>query len=221
MIATYGLSDPKLNLKEGFKFAYVGLLRMLADMDYDAVSSSCEGNLMNAFASSMDQMREKKIQLEVLNERNFTWSLEMIDFQHYVGAKIDRKENKKQGLKEFNPFMADLPNLTIYNRGALLQFAASIMRQRDNKPVLTDFTIETTLKISTNYKLNLKMPDGSKLIPTGKEYDDEVHFVKFEGMYPEFEVSLESIQKGMTTSGFSDWTIVDFDNFLQGNNHLL
>ena len=85
---------------------------------------------------------------------------------------------------------------------------------------MTDFTIEVVLRITTNYKLNLKNPDGTKLIPSGKERDEEVHFVKFEGIYPEFELSLESVQKAMSNVGYRDWTIVDFDNFLKGNDHL-
>ena len=60
----------------------------------------------------------------------------------------------------------------------------------------------------------------NKLIPASKERDDEIHFVKFEGIYPEFELTLESISKGMTDIGFKDWTIVDFDDFLKGNHHI-
>ena len=108
----------------------MGLLKMLADMDYDALGRSCEGNLSNSFLSSLDLMRGRKLQLEVLNERNPTWSIDIIDFHHYIGVKIDRRENRKAGVKEFNPFMMDLPNMTLYNKGNPLSFAASLMKTK-------------------------------------------------------------------------------------------
>ena len=150
-------NNHKLQLKEGFKFAYTGLLDLLVDNDYETISKACEGNLSNAFAQSLDHFKEKKIGLEVLNARNHTWDLEVIDFHHYVGVKIDRKENKRKGVKEFNPFMMDLPNVTIYNSGNPISFATSLIKSRSagGTPLITDFTIEILTRIRTNYKLNV------------------------------------------------------------------
>lgn len=86
--------------------------------------------------------------------------------------------------------------------------------------VVEGLTLEIIVKISTNMKLNLIDSAASdKLIPKNKLMDDEIHFVKFEGFYPTFELSPESIKKGMMNHSFRDWTIVDFDNFLKGNHH--
>ena len=85
--------------------------------------------------------------------------------------------------------------------------------------VIEGLTIEIVTKIRTNYKLNLKEVD-KQLIPKTKEIDDEIHYVKFEGFYPTFELSQESLKNGPLNLEFRDWTIVDFDDFLKGNNHL-
>lgn len=87
-------------------------------------------------------------------------------------------------------------------------------------PKLEGLTIEMIVKFKTNYKLNLFSKTGDKLISNKDAKDEEVHFVKFEGMYPEFELSPDALRKSMQNFAFSDWTIVDFDNFLKGNPHI-
>jgi hypothetical protein len=62
----------------------------------------------------MDKVREKKIEIRVINDKSHTWSLEVLDFHNYLGVEIDRKANKKKGIKEFAPFMMDMPNITMY-----------------------------------------------------------------------------------------------------------
>ena len=52
--------------------------------------------------------------LEIVNERNHTWNMEVIDFHNFLGVEIDRKANQKKGIKEFSPFMMDIPNITMY-----------------------------------------------------------------------------------------------------------
>ena len=91
--------------------------------------------------------------------------------------------------------------------------------------VIEGMTIEILTRIRTNCKLNLVTPvsegnSSDKLIPNSKTTDDEIHFVKFEGFYPTFELSPESLKKGPLSLEFKDWTIVDFDDFLKGNTHL-
>jgi hypothetical protein len=38
----------------------------------------------------------------------------VVDFHNAFGVEIDRKANKKKGIREFNPMMIDMPNLTIF-----------------------------------------------------------------------------------------------------------
>ncbi len=84
-------------------------------MDYDTISSACEGNLSKAFANGLDNIREKKLKISALNDKNYSWNMEVIDFHNYLGVEIDRKSNRSKGIKEFAPFMMDLPNITMYS----------------------------------------------------------------------------------------------------------
>ena len=95
--------------------------------------------------------------------------------------------------------------------------------QGSGKPAIVDgLTIEVLMKIKTNFKLNLKssVEGEDKLIPRSKELEDEIHFVKFEGFYPSFELTLEAMSGAVKNKEFKDWTIVDFDYFLKGNPHI-
>lgn len=152
--------------------------------------------------------------------------MEVIDFHNYLGVEIDRKANKKKGIKEFAPFMMDLPNITLYTPNNPMQMMQSVFKSRGKgEPMIIEgMTIEIFTKIRTNLKLNLVADSTSdKLVPANKHAEDEIHFVKFEGFYPTFELSPENLMKGanaLSTKEFRDWTIVDFDNFLNGNPHL-
>jgi hypothetical protein len=198
----------------------------LADQDYDTISHACEGNLSKAFALGLDTLREKKLKLNLLNERNHTWHMEVLDFHNYLGVEIDRKANRAKGIKEFAPFMMDLPNMTIYTPSNPMQAMASLFKQKTKGwPMVVDgMTMEIVVKVRTNYKLDLVDPSSpSTLIPTSKSVDDELHFLRFEGFYPTFEFAPETFMKGpgaLDTLQFRDWTIVDFDDYLKGNGHL-
>ena len=52
------LNDTRLQLSTGFKFAYLSLLKSMAEMDYGVVSSGCEGNLYKGIADMLDKVRE-------------------------------------------------------------------------------------------------------------------------------------------------------------------
>jgi len=93
--------------------------------------------------------------------------------------------------------MMDLPNMTLYTPANPLNAMQALFKSRGSGPmVIEGMTIEILTKIRTNYKLNLVTPESptnNKLITKSKQIDDEVHFVKFEGFYPTFELSPESL----------------------------
>ena len=168
-IRNFVMNDRELNLSQGFKFAYETLVKSLADQDYDIVSQACEGNLSKAFALGLDTLREKKLKLNLLNERNHTWHMEVLDFHNYLGVEIDRKANRAKGIKEFAPFMMDLPNMTMYMPSNPMQAMASIFKQKTKGgPMIVDgLTMEILVKVRTNYKLDLVDPSASSsLIPS-------------------------------------------------------
>ena len=72
--------DTRMNLKEGFKFAYLMLLRSIRDMDYPLVSSCCEGNLACAFQQGLDHVKDRKLSFSIANEHHYTWSMQVVDF---------------------------------------------------------------------------------------------------------------------------------------------
>ncbi len=100
----------------------------------------------------------------------------------------------------------------------------SLFSKNDGKSfgfLFKGMTIELIVKITTNYKLNLVEPSGQKLILPGNTRDEEVHFVKFEGIYPDFEISRQNMGRPIGDAyEFKDWTIVDIDNYLKGNSHI-
>ncbi len=97
-------------------------------------------------------------------------------------------------------------------------------RGKGEPMVVEGMTIEILTKIRTNMKLKLvNNQNTGKQIEANNALEDEIHFVKFEGFYPTFELSPENMMKGanaLATKEFKDWTIVDFDDFLKGNPHL-
>jgi len=152
-------------------------------------------------------------------------SVELVDFHHYLGASIDRRENKKKGLTEFsNFFFMDLAGFKLYKQGNNpMNFMQNLIsaKKESRGIVLKDVNLEMLLKVKTNLKLNAINPATKEhLISSKDQSSDEIHFVKFEGRYPEFELSAESIRNRKNQIEFSEWTIVDFDNFLKGNPHV-
>lgn len=81
-------------------------------------------------------------------------------------------------------------------------------------------TIEYLVRIKSNYKLNLIDKNGDKIISSSNEKDYEVHFLRFEGLYPNFEFTPSTMMSKMRDFDILDWTITDVDDFLKGNPHI-
>ena len=140
-----------------------------------------------------------------MNERHHKLSLELVDFHNYFGAQISRKQNRKDMIREFNPIMMDVPNMTMYIKGNALASLGQMMgfnKDAKDSIKLKGLNIEMIVKFRTNYKLNIISKEGRKLISNDESGDEEVHFVKFEGQYPEFELNRESIKKGFQDFNF-------------------
>lgn len=52
-------------------------------------------------------------------------------------------------------------------------------------------TFEMLLRVESSLKLNLIDLDGRPLIPDSSKEDDEVHFVKFESLVSNFDITLK------------------------------
>ena len=90
----------------------------------------------------------------------------------------------------------DIPNLKLFGPSNPMKMAQMFMKAKGpNSPIqLNNLTIDFILKIKTNYKLNMILKDGTKLINNDDNVDDELHYVKFEGLFPNFELSPSALQ---------------------------
>lgn len=88
--------------------------------------------------------------------------------------------------------------------------------------------LELILRIESNIKLNLFKSENpeEKLIPEHKLKENEVHFLKIEGIKAHSDPGtfggLLKIKTsiGLEEMGISDWTITDLDDHLKGNPHI-
>ena len=77
-----------------------------------------EKQLLNKFLDQLDYISENKLKLSLLNEQLNSKSkpldIKVVDFNNYIGAGIDREENKKNGIREASPFLMNLPNVKVF-----------------------------------------------------------------------------------------------------------
>jgi hypothetical protein len=77
------LTFKEWNLKEGFSFAYLSLLKFIAANDLQAIGGCCEKNLYRAIAEGLNDLNRDVERIEILNEDQFPYNIIMsvIDFQ--------------------------------------------------------------------------------------------------------------------------------------------
>ena len=183
-----------------------------------------EKQLLNKFLDQLDYMSDNKLKLSLLNEQLNSKSkpldIKIVDFNNYMGAGMDREENKRNGIRESSPFLMNLPNVKVYIPSNPLEMLKNFKQGSGPKKAMEIDTMSTeiTLAITTNLKLDLQDEESkSNLISKKKKSDKEVHFVTFQGFHPPFEVSMETIKNMQNLMVIEDWTITDFDNSLFGN----
>ena len=129
--------------------------------------------------------------------------MKLIDFQNFAGARIDRKINRENGLKEVSPFFVNLPNITVYMPSNPFKMTGSFLNPgsagASGGMKIDSLTIELLVSIRCNMKLDLidLSPDpGQKVnfLTPSKINDDEIHFVKFEGRLPPIELSMAALK---------------------------
>ena len=104
-----------------FFLAYRCLLEAMAENDRDTLFDICEGNLYHKLSDSLDLVKERGLKLKLRNTENhkiqmdtFHGSQSVIDYQNFAGARISRKANRENGIKEASAFLLNLPNVTFY-----------------------------------------------------------------------------------------------------------
>ena len=149
--------------------------------------------------------------------------VEVIDYQYCGGVKISRDENRKDGISLANSFFMDIPNFSLYIPKNPMSLVSTMFSGDKTKPMmLPNLTVEVIVRFRTNMKLSLQGIDQETkdTIYLGSQRDEEYHFVKFEGCLPPVEMSESAFRKLSENFQIQDWTITDFDNYLQGNPHI-
>ena len=94
----------------------------------------------------------------------------------------------------------------------------------DGQMPVMPLTYEFLFRVETKIKLDIKMKDGTSIIKNPDE--KEFHFVQFEGLVENYQVSIKQIARLITEFSknaelkFQEWTITDLDHHLNGNPHV-
>lgn len=76
------LISEDFRLQDGFKFAYLNLLKYIANNDLTAIGECCERNLYRAFADGLNDLNREVDKVELLNEEKYPKNIDMevVDF---------------------------------------------------------------------------------------------------------------------------------------------
>jgi hypothetical protein len=178
----------------------------------------CERNLYRSAIEGMQELIAEVDSIEILNEDNFPNNIKMdiIDFKQTFGVSIDREWNATRGVRSFKPLF--------WNRNK--ENFEIFMPDHKVGDVLT-LNFELLIRIETNLKLNVKHRDGTYLINQEDHMKDEIHFMRLESVVNSFEIRFSTVFKLLKEIftkpelKFESWVITDFDNFLNGNPHII
>ena len=143
-----------------------------------------------------------------------------------MGVSISREKNKQRGLEPFESSSSGknnlLVNFTLYmptdpekKHEALSNYFSKISDESSDI-FFEGMTLELDLRIKSNLKLSLLNKNG-KVNQVNDPKSEEIHFIKFEGVMP--RRTKEEKQFLRQLWDFENWTITDFDNYLEGNPH--
>ena len=213
------LTHEDFRLQDGFSYVYLSLLKALQEGSVSDLGSFCERNLYRAFADGLGEVNQGAPKIELLNEEEFPRNIrmELIDFSQTFGVYLDREENRTKQVQRFSGFLA---------RKSDENFDVYMPSIKDYGDKLT-LNMSLLLKVDTNLKLNLVYPDGRSLIEEHERDQYEVHYVQMESIISSYDIKLSTIIKLLgeifksnRKLSFSEWTVTDFDHFLQGNPHI-
>lgn len=204
------LYAPKFQLKDGFYFAYQSLLKSISQEDNEMIDAFCESNLANEFNDSLADLRSDGLSLDLINEKNHSFELDLVGIQQLVGPKLDRKLNKGFKPMDLSRFM-----------GAGTKDVIKVLAPTSNIDTIP-LSLAMILKVKTNLKLNVVDKDRKGMIDYDDYGDEEVHFIRFESTFKEIEFSFQGFKETMRILKegdfeFEDWIISDFDHRLSGN----
>ena len=123
--------------------------------------------------------------IEILNEDNYQkhMVMEVVDYNQTFGCFIDREENRTRLVSPFKPpFFRNPPE----------DFKYYMPDSKKLGDMLT-LNMEIVVRVETRLKLDLIGRNGKRLVEDDKEF--EVHFIRFESVLQEIELSITAIFK--------------------------
>ena len=200
---------------------YRALHQGIAERDMSTLSSICEQNLRTSFSEFFDALDEEDCQIEAVSiaeeEEEKAPTLEIVDYQLVYGAvSMSREQNRINNLYEI-PWAAPTANST------LLMAAMKQLSDMDDICVHLQFMVKVQSPLSLRI-INRKTQEKFE----GADGVKETHFLKMEGILGSANIResfwnyrkitpLVDVDPDLPAT---DWTIVDFDNYLRGNPHI-
>ena len=213
-MATDVISDPKFDLRNGFKFAFQTLLSSIAEGDLDMIESFWEYSLFKEIRDGLNQLEVNGYKLDLINEKRHSFYLEPVGLCQVIGANIDRRLNEGYSQVLNSPFISS-------EKTKVLKVFTPPNFFNQKWPA----NMAIVVKIATNHKINVMNDQGEYLIKPNDYIEDEVHFIRFESLIYELNFDLSAFTKMREElSGgdisFSDWTITDIDRCLLDNPYI-
>lgn len=208
------LKSKKFELDKGFEIAYKSLLYSIVEGNEPMIDNFCEYHLSESIVPTLEKLSELGYVLQIINDKNHSFEMEVADMNQVIGAHIDRRRNV--GHRRI-----DMSQILKNDNAKLFKVYVPKGIRGSTLPM----NVEMVLKIKTNLKLNIIDPHGNALIHPDDYSDEEIHFVRFESVFNEIEMNfsaLMNIRNKLNNPDieFESWTITDFDRFLFDNSHV-
>ena len=174
----------------------------------------CEKTLFREFSQGLTEVNYNFQNAEVLNFNDDSnvervvdaMDVRVVDFYSFLGASIERNDNRATGLYEMS-----------HGRKNLRAFIPENVSWGDKLPM----NMQILVRIESNIKLNLFTQEGQALIEDPAE--TEVHYMQLEAMQTAYTIAFPTFFKELWRERrnkmpvFKNWTITDFDHCLRGN----
>ena len=216
-----GLVNNVNGLRDGLLMTFQAFHGAITQRDTVTLSQTCEQNLKYAFVDFFENIGDEKCAIisstsESDDSYFFAPRMEIIDYNVVFGAfSMSREACRLAGLQDVS-----------YG----LQPGSQCVMPRLN--AVADFErlqahLQLTIKVTSDLSLYLVDEESQEKYPVNKPAQ-EVHFLKMEGLigsvniresFWNFKQLLPKLEPN-PHHPVSDWTIVDFDDFLKGNPHI-
>jgi len=218
--------DTANNFTSGIQVVYKSLLTTLAKNQINALSKFCEKNLYTTFETGLDKLNKRNYKLRVINEDK-PINVEINEASLIIGGFIDREKEYKNRIRII-PMPSGTENIVFCYMPdySLKEFNAPEMIIKIHAIVRT--SLKLILQNNNIENIDLNTHELHEITIEG-DISNPIklfNFSSYENNYMQgFLNALNTAQsnhvKAILNSeqSFANFTIVDFDNALNGNKH--